>query len=115
MAGARRCTGAVGNAGAGCWNGVVCCTMTGLFGMACCTIPGRFGCAACASVTDAMAAIAVSINVGAMLAAGRLADKRSPRTSPRSDVLPNTGTGLDFPVSGADYPTPPHAGTRLLG
>jgi len=49
--------------------------MTGLFGMACCTIPGRFGCAACASVTDAMAAIAVSINLVAILAADRLADK----------------------------------------
>jgi hypothetical protein len=45
--------------------------------MACCTIPGRFGCAACASVAGAMAAIAVSINVVAMLAADRLAGKRS--------------------------------------
>jgi hypothetical protein len=51
--------------------------MTGLFGMACCTIPGRFGCAACPSVAGAMAAIAVSINVVAMLAADRLAGKRS--------------------------------------
>jgi hypothetical protein len=38
---------------------------------------GLFGCAACALVTDAMPAIAVSINAVAMLAADRLADKRS--------------------------------------
>jgi hypothetical protein len=51
--------------------------MTGLIGAACCTMTGLFGCAARASETDAMAAIAASIIAAAMLAADRLADKRS--------------------------------------